>query len=815
MKKSIAMLLILLVLTGFTCAIFAQVTGKVTGGKNKALSAASISLLRTTDSAIVKTILSDTTGKFEISNIAAGNYLLLIQHTGFKKYYSRYFVIDAQHTTVAVPAIEMETAAPLTLDAVSVSSKKPLIERKADKIIVNVDAFISNTGSNALEVLEQSPGVQVDNNDAISLKGKAGVAIYIDDKPTYLSGADLANYLKSLPASMLDKIEIMTTPPAKYDAAGNAGVINIKTKKSKVKGFNGNVTASYRQGVYGDSRNTFNFNYRNNKINSFGNIVFSGGNSFNDLTIKRWYTDAGGNIQSSFIQNSYIKRWYNSLNTKLGTDIYLSNKATLGFVFSSVGRPSTEKRTNTGTFFNAQNKADSVILADNHEKERFGNTSYNSNFRYQFDSTGKELTIDLDYIRYNTSNEQLFKNSSYTSSNSLKTKDDLIGSLPGNLDIYSFKTDYTQPLDKKTKLETGFKISYINTDNVAAYATTVNDVTTPDYEKTNHFIYKENINAAYINFSREMKRVSLQLGLRAENTVSKGHQLGNIVKPDSSFKRNYSNLFPTVFVSYKLDSNSNNVLNFSYSKRIDRPYYADLNPFISPLDKFTYYAGNPFLNPQFTKHFELSHVYKGMLNTTVSYDHIKDEMDETIELAGNTFISRTGNIGKKDVAGVSMDATVKPYKWWTGIAFVNYIYIHTQSKIYTEVVDTKSGFWVASLTNQFNLSKGWSLEVLGRYRSNLLDGQFKLVSTKQLNVGVQKKILKDKGTVKLNCQDIFRTRINQGYINSLKGGSGYYHNPNDSRAVVIAFTYRFSKGAKAKDSRKTGGAESEQNRVKE
>lgn len=716
-------------------------------------------------------------------------------------------ILQAQDTT----ATKLKDS---TLATVTVTSQRKPIERKVDRTIVNVDAFISNTGSNALEVLEKSPGVQVDNNDVISLKGKQGVMIYIDDKPTYLSGADLANYLKSLPASMLDKIEIMTTPPAKYDAAGNAGVINIKTKKSKVQGFNGNLNISFRQGVYGDSRNTFNFNYRKNKFNFFSNMVYSEGQSFNDLTIKRKYNAPDGSPLSSFDQNSYIKRWYKSYTMKIGADYFINKKSTLGIMFTGLHRPSIEKRKNLGTFYNASGITDSVITANNSEREKFTNGGVNINYRYQLDSTGKELSMNADYIRYKMSNDQLYKNASFDANHNPKTADILTGLLPSSINIYSYKIDYVHPFSKSLKMETGLKTSYIKTDNDAQYFTTIDNNTSPDYDKTNHFIYDENINAAYINFSKELKRFSLQAALRTEHTVSKGYQAGNLLKPDSSFKRSYINVFPTVFALYKLDSTGNNSVSFSYSRRIGRPYYTDLNPFISPLDKFTYYAGNPFLNPQFTHHFEIAHNYRNIINTSVFYDLVKDEMSEMIELSGNTFISRTGNIGKKDVAGLSVDATVKIKKWWTILPYAEYIYVHTRSKVYTEIVNTKGGFGVMSITSQFKFNKGWSAELFGRYRSEILDGQFRVSAAGQVNASVQKKIMKDKASIKLNMVDIFYTRINQGYISSLKGGEGYYRNPNDSRALIMAFTYNFSKGAKANNSRSNTGAENETNRVK-
>ena len=804
---------ILFLFNCITLPAFAQVTGKIADHNNKPASGAVISLLKALDSSLVKTTMAIADGSFEIEGITGDTFILLISSVGSKKFYSNPFVLDSNNRSKHFMQIILQKETDI-LKAVTVTAKKPMIEKKADRTIVNVDAFISNAGSTALEVLEKSPGVQVDNNETISLKGKPGVLIYIDDRPTYLSGAELAAYLKSMPAASLDKIEIMTTPPAKYDAAGNAGIINIKTKKTKLKGFSGNAGVSYRQAKYSDVRNTFSFNYRNNKLNLFSNNSFSEGRNFNNLDISRRYNNTDGSLRSAFSQNSYIKRWYNSLNLKLGMDYTLSKKTTIGIVLSKLARPSTQATKNTGIFSDLQNSIDSVITADNREDAKFNNSSINLNFLYTADSIGNTLSMDVDYLRYTTDNDQIFRNASFNAMNILKSQDELKGALPSYLNIYSFKSDYTHPLNKKSKLETGIKASYISTNNIGSYFNLFNNVQSPDYEKTNHFMYDENINAAYANFSSDLKRFSLQLGLRAENTISKGHQLGNPIKPDSSFRKNYTNLFPTVFMSYKLDSAGDNQLNLAYSKRIDRPYYEDLNPFISPLDKFTYYAGNPFLKPQFTQHIELAHSYKSIVTTTVFYDRIKDEMDETIELNGNTFISRTGNIGRKDIFGYSIDASIKATKWWTVLTYFQYLHQHVRSNIFTEKVNTKAGWYSANVVNQFTLAKGWSTELTLRGRTAILDGQFNLGRTGVLNIAAQKKMLKDKGTLKIAVQDIFNTRINEGYINGLKDGSGYYHNLNDSRALVLAFTYRFSKGAKNSNTRKTGGADDEQNRVK-
>jgi hypothetical protein len=530
--------------------------------------AASVSLLKATDSSLVKMAIAGTDGRFEFTSLVASTYFLRITTIGYNEYNSAAIIISAEQPVSSLPVIILSPATAGNLGGVTVTTKKPLVERKIDRTIINVDAFISNAGANAFEVLEKSPGVQVDNNENIGLNGKASVLIFIDDKPTYLSGAELANYLKSLPASSIDRIELMTNPPAKYDAAGNAGIINIRTKKTKIKGFNGSISASYAQGAYPKTNNSVNFNYRNNRINLFGTTSYSEAEYFTDLFIERRIKNNDESLKSIFAQNSFIRRWNRSNALKLGLDYYISEKSTIGIVLNGMLNPSWDKTFNTSKLSNANGVTDSTITADNQTHSRFRNGSVNINFRRQIDSTGRELTMDADYIRYSFDANQFNRNTVYQPNNTISSADDLLGNLPSGISIYSYKLDYVHPLRNNAKFEAGIKTSITKTDNIAEYDRTVNNVTTPDYNITNHFRYNENINAAYLNFNREFKRFSFQTGLRLENTVSKGHQLGNVVKPDSAFKRPYTNLFPTVFVSYKLDSNAGNQITFSYGKRI-------------------------------------------------------------------------------------------------------------------------------------------------------------------------------------------------------------------------------------------------------
>ncbi len=815
MKKQLFFLPVFCVL--FLTSVRAQFRGIIRGtvqtSAQKPVPGASIVLLHAGDSVTLKTGISTADGGFILDHLPAGIYRLQITGLGYRQQAIDSLVLSQQQTELSLPVITLQTA-DNELKQVTVTARKPLIERKIDRTIMNVDALISNAGATALEVLEKAPGVMVDENEKISLNGKPGVLIYIDDKPTYLSGNDLAGYLKSLPAGSLDKIEIMTTPPAKYDAAGNAGIINIKTKKSKTKGFNGSINTSYGQGIYTRSNNSFNFNYRDNKINLFGSAGYSNNKGFTDLDITRLIRNDDGSLKTIFAQHSFIRRWNNSNSLKLGMDYYLSPKTTLGIVLKGISTPSYEKTVNTSRLSDNKNQLDSLITADNKSDNHFKNGSINLNFRRQYDSSGRELTADIDYVYYNFNSNQLYKNASYLPDNTVISKDQLTGHLPARINIYSAKLDYTYPLKANAKIEAGIKSSYTRTNNLADYFRTVNNNTFPDYDFTNHFTYNENINAAYLNLNKTYQRLSVQAGLRLENTAAKGKQLGNAVKRDSSFTRNYTQLFPTVFLSYKLDSAGTHQLTLSYGRRIDRPYYQDLNPFVSPLDKFTYYVGNPFLQPQLSDNIELSHIFKNRITTTLFFNKIHNEINETIELQGTTYYSRPGNISTTTEAGFTLNADLQLTKWWSATPFVMYAWNDTKSPLYTEYINRKGGFWRLSAVNQLKAGKDWSFELSVNYHSVIPAAQFRLGEVWAMNGGIQKKIMSGKGSVKLSVLDMFRTRINTGQINNLKNGVGTWRNAGDSRVVICSFSYNFGKTIGTRRKHDTGGASSEENRVK-
>lgn len=809
-KKLVSLLLLYSGIAGAQSS--GKITGKITGTDHSPIEAAVVSLLSAEDNSLVKTQFSDQDGSFEFSSLKQSNYKVAVEYLGYKKYESQSVAVTQE--SVALGEINLQPSEANTLNEVVIQKQKSFVERKIDRTVVNVDAMISNAGADAMEVLEKSPGIIVEENGTIKLKGKSGVVVFIDDKPTYLSGTDLEVYLKSLPASTLDQIEIMTNPPAQYDAAGSAGVINIKTKKSKSRGLNGSVTSRFSQGKRTHYREGLNLNYTDNKIRLFGNVNYANQKFVNDLDIFRRYKNEDGSTKTLFDQNTIMREKTATANAKIGMDYYASEKTTFGMSLIGLIKSSKERKDGKSSLTNAFGVLDSTIIADNREKNKFKNGGINLNFRHEFDSIGRKITVDADYLKYENEIDQNFKNYIYQPDNTLSEQDELTGHLPSNIAIYTFKTDYTHPFKNNGKLEAGYKISYSKTDNIADYANIVEGVPVPDYDSSNHFKYDETINAVYLNYSQNFKRFSFQSGWRLETTISKGNQLGNIVKPASKFKRDYTNLFPTLFLSYKLDSIGDNQMVLSYGKRINRPYFQDLNPFLSPLDKFTYYSGNPYLSPSFSHNVELTYNYKALFSTTFAYIKSKDEINETIEINEGIYYSRPGNIGRSEIFSINANLDLPITEWFSTNIYSEAVHTRYKSQLYTENLDTKGIFYFFSVFNRFKFNQRWSAELGGRYISEIESAQFTVGGRGSANLAVQKKILKDKGSLKLAFNDIFYTNYNRGTINNLRLTDANYKNKGDTRFIALTFTYGFGKSFQTRENHETTGSESEQNRVK-
>ena len=789
-----------------------KITGYILDESKKPMDGATVFLLAAKDSSLIAIQLVNPDGSFVFQNVKGNTYLLKISYIGYKNFVSGPILFNGQ-VNLSLPAFVLVSTGK-TLKEVSVNAQKSYFQQKIDRTVVNVGALASNTGANALEVLEKTPGVQVDADGNIIFKGKSGVLVMIDDKPTYLSAANLATYLRSLPSSALDQIELMDNPPAKYDAAGNAGVINIKTKKNTIKGFNAVVSADYALGHYAHNNESINLNYRIDKVNLFANLAYDQDRTFRRLEIDRSYFDGNGNTTSSLKDISYFRPSSNNTNIKAGMDYFISSKTTWGIVFTGDISPDHDNSPVFSLLYGKNGELDSTINTSNISHNNFNSKGVNLNYTHKYDSTGKVLTFDLDYIRDVSASNQLFVNNTFLPNGSLTNSETLSDNLPSTIDIYSAKADYTHPLKGKAKLEAGIKSSYVNTDNTADYYNVVDNVSSVDYTKTNRFLYKENINAAYVNFNKNFGRFSLQTGLRLENTNGDGHQLGNAQRKDSTFISHYLNLFPTTYFSYNLDTGGHNVLVLSYGRRIGRPNYGSLNPFTFFVDKFTQFSGNPYLKSQFTDNYKLAYSFKSLFTIALAYNYTTDVQGETIHSSANSlFISTQGNIGQQKTLDFSVNTNLQPAKWWSVNLYAE-VYKNTyQGAFYSGYLNQSQATFSANGNNQFTISKTWSAELSGFFDSGGTYGQFVTLPKGMLNAAISKKILNNKGTIKLNMRDIMHSFSPSGNITNIVGANASFHNFIDTRVATLAFTYSFGKSTNVPQKRETGGADSEQGRA--
>jgi outer membrane receptor protein involved in Fe transport len=773
----------------------------VVNEKLQPVDGATVKLLK--DDKLIKTAVTNAGGKAKFINIKTGAYTFSITFTGYKQQTSRVYHFPAAINTDTIKLQPSNTV----LQEVNVTAHTPAIEQKQGKVVLNVDASVTNTGLTVLEVLEKSPGVTVDRNGGISLQGKAGVLVTIDDKPTYLSGADLNNLLSSMNSSQVSQIELIANPTAKYDASGNAGIINIKTKKNKQKGFNGSFTTSAGQGVYPKSNNSLVLNYRIGKINTFFNYNFNYVEYLTNLYALRKYYDDNGAVTAMLRQPSFFSGKFFNNTIKTGLDYFISPKTTIGIVLSGTTIHRYGNNLATATWLEPAGTVDSAIATGNKNDNHFKNGAVNLNLRHNI-SPSQDLGIDLDYLHYSLSTNQIFNNQllapgGYT--------DESRGNIPTTINIASGKIDYTLKLGESGTLEAGLKSSYSNTDNSAAWQNLESGQWVDDNTKSNHFLYKENINAIYSSFEKKYNKLTIQAGLRYEHTGYKAHQLGNAIQKDSAFSRNYGQFFPSGYITYQADSS--NSFTLTAGRRIDRPVFQNLNPFYFIINKYTYETGNPYLLPQYSWNFELTHQYKNLLTTRISYSNIKNYFSQLFlaDTAKGILLYSQGNVGRTYNIGVSEAVSVSPFSWWalTAQATFNHKQLRGfNGNDYTSEINQLN----ISANNQFTIAKIYTAEISGFYTTRARnDVQELLYPTGQLSAGIARPVLKKKGTLKFSLRDILYTNAMEGFT-SFPNATEYFKITRDTRVFTLSFTYRFGKTYKT-GKRTDGSAAEEMERV--
>ena len=797
-------LLFFLIFLTFLHPVFAQQTGYLTGalkdGKGEGVGFANVALVQAADGAVKSGTTTDAEGKFLLKSPAPGSYYLKYSFIGYITGQTETFTVSGTNFTKHFGDLQMPEDT-RTLKEVTVQTMRPTITNTPDKMVMNVENSALASGSSAYEILAKAPGVWLDQDGNIQLNGKAGVRIMIDGKLTYLSGKELQTLLQGMSGDNIKDLEIISNPSAKYDAEGSSGIININLKKNLVYGMNGSVYAGYQNnGLHGYSAGG-NLNYKTGKWSSSALLDVSQRTRFRTNTMHREFS---GINPGQLLQKGREEGTTFVPNLRLATDYELSAKHSLG-VMANLTYQNQENVFKTESSLrdgNAQN--DMLINARNLTTKKFGNGTFNLHYLGKLDTTGATLSADLDYANLIFNGQGDFLNQfGWVNIQRADSVDKLGSDNPSSYQIYSAKTDYSKPLAKGAKLELGAKASHVVSDNDLRFFFVRDDEKVSDPKRSNHFIYLENIYAAYANFSTNLsEKISVQGGLRAEQTVAEGKSL----TLNQINTRNYFGLFPTLFVQQKVTPNYQ--LNYNFSRRLDRPGYNSLNPFIFYLDPKSWAQGNPYLRPQYTNSFQLTQTFKDTYNLILTYANTQGFMAEIPKQnnSDKTTVFQTRNVDNFENAGATAVIPVKLSPKWEvsnnlSLEYQNYAIVLNENKLVNEQV-----FFSGQSNHNIQLPKNIRLEVNAGYQGPSAYGLYKIEQNWWVDAGVKRSFLKNQLDISMNVTDIFRTRKVIGAAN-FDGNINAFDQYFGMQSFRINLRYRFNRGEKFEMKRRNNSLE--------
>ena len=779
--------------------IDAQIAVKIIDTDGQPLPFAAVSLINAKDSSLVKVSLTDTLGFAKFFETKTDTQLVQTQLIGFVTNYSA-ITSDTIFVTLASSAVKLKEF--------TIAATRSMVEVQADKVVLNVAGTMNASSNDAFELLRKAPGVVIDNNDNIIVQGKQGVRFYIDGRQLPISGNDLVAYLKAIPAAQIDAIEIITQPSARFDAAGNAGIINIRLKKDLTIGLNGNYAAGGNFGVYPKWNQSISGNYRNKKVNIFGTYNWNRGRYISNNHFYREQSD-------SIFDQRNINRSTNGTHTaKAGADWYVNQKNTIGIMYNL----SINDELNSVESLTPIKQRDAIaplkyLSAQNISENHKQNQNFNFNWAWK-DTLNHSATTDIDYGFFDNVSFNYLPNT-YFSSNleNIISENNYRMKTPLRIDIASVKTDFSFPFLKGT-INTGYKLSHVVTKNRFDFFNVINGVDTLNLYRSNQFDLTETIAAVYTQYVRKFKKWDFQLGIRNEYTQTIGNLSSVFPQEDGNVRRKYNNLFPTAGISFNI--NQKNSLGLSAGRRIDRPSYADLNPFESQLDELTYFKGNAFLRPQYSTNVQLTHTYAYVLNTSIGYSFTNNFFTEVTDTTQNnkSFLI-TRNVGTRNLVNINSSLPFQFTNKWGGFVTVGALQA-TNKGTFGEGRDfvLQRFSWNFYAQQSYLVNQKLSVELSGFYNSPSIWGAtFKNREMWGVDAGLKLKILKDRGSLNVSVSDIFRSMRWRG----ISDFSGLYMDASgtwESHQLRFNFTYSFgNEQVKGMRNRKTG-AEDEMNRVK-
>lgn len=804
---------ILFWLMAFSTMIFAQsgsIHGKVTNGKGEVLEFANAGLFMSVDSSLVKLELSNESGDFSYTNLPEGVYFIKISSLGFADYRSEIIKLNSGEN-IQLPDIKLEAIA-ISLKETTVTARRSMIEVKPDKTVFNIEGTINSIGSDAISLLRKAPGITVDNNDNINVLGRNGVLLYVDGKRLPLGGQDLSNYLQSLNADQIDRFEIISNPGARYEAQGNAGIIDIRLKKDKKLGANGNINTTYSQGDYSRYNVSGSGNFRNKYVNVYGNAGSGVTNSYNLME----FESVQNGLFLKEINNGKSAR--DQFNFKAGIDLFLTKNQTLGFLASGDFNNRKDVGVNSIELAGLATSAniDSILIANTEGRQPRQNQAYNVNYQYNINSH-QNLNIDLDYGNY-TSKSQRDQINRYfkPDGNTLLSEIFTFFDTPSDINISSVKADYNQNL-LGGSFSIGTKLTKVVSDNTFLFYDVLSSVKNLNQRNSNKFNYDEKVYAGYIQYSGKLSsQINFSAGLRAEQTHTSGELTAFLPElQEPPVQRSYLNWFPSGGVTWTMSPTNSVALN--YGRRINRPDYNVLNPFYNQLSQLSFEKGNPLLKPEIVNNLELNYTLNHMYNFKIGYSKTIDQITRLIgpdDSDPRASYINWDNLANQTVWSISASLPFQINSFWNAYFNINGSHISNKADYGNgAIVDLQAYSYSIFQQQTFTLPKGITAEISGYYSGpGIWGGVFKYESNWSLDVGLQKRFLQDQLTVKISGSDLFFQSWWSGTSN-FDGLSSYGSGKNDSRRVTLSVGYTLG-NKNVKSRKRETGLEEEAQRVK-
>jgi hypothetical protein len=790
------------------CYAFTQSTihGTIKDEKGYPVDNANVLLLNAADSSLIKGIVSSNKGGFSFANNSPSKLIVTITYTGYNQVYTSAF--NTGPSGNADLGIITLTPAGKQLQNVTVITKKPFIEQKIDRMVINVKNSITSTGSTALEVLQRSPGIFVDRqNNSISIEGKNGVVVMINGKVNRMPMDALVQMLAGMNSANIEKIELITTPPANFDAEGNAGFINIVLVSNPADGTNGSYSATAGYGKGGTALASINFNHRKGKRNLSGDLSYSSIRMIQVFEFYRLINNNGKIIESNSVNNrDAIQR---NLNGWLGFDLQAGPKTMIGAEISAYDNKwSMDAQSNN--VISLDHKPDTLVSITDKEINQWKKYGASLNIQH---TIGKEETIsfEIDHDHYRDNNPNNYVNSYFTGGGNFLYEQKLNSTKSTPIAISVVSTDYSKRINTNTELAAGIKYSHYRFTNDVGVNRFIQNQWSKDKEFTSKYFLQEDIAAAYTSLNINVsKKNTIKAGLRYEHTTSNlGSELASNI-----IDRKYGKIFPSLFFSHKI--NDDNSFNLSYSMRISRPTFRDLAPFVYFVDPNTYISGNSALQPAVSNSARVSYTYKRYL-FAVSYSSEKDfiaSFQSRVNAATNKQYLMAENYPSLHTASVTISLPFTPAEWWNmqnNISGrwqqVNAVYNNKPLQLEQKNLNIVS-------TQTFRLPGNYSFELLGYYSSPRLAGTYLFKASAGMNAGIQKKLKGQGGKLSFNVNDIFNSAVAKFSINLpeqnlVTNGSLRFEN----RTFNLTYSKSFGKNDIKANRKKSGAADEERKRV--